>query len=550
MRKFLVTSLCALFAIPLSAQLIKIPVSKTVSNALEHERGPAISGDGRTMVFMREDSRKKEWNLYITRKNGSKWGAPVEIELLNKSTKLNYVGGYALSFDGSELYYSSVKYGGVGNWDIWRADLTGGGNISTPENLAMPVNSDQSDLCPSLSADGNYLFFVRQNGLLKNTELVEGTIMVAERRGNSWGEPEALPSNVTNGQDMAPKILSDGVTLLFSSKRAGGKGGYDLYMTQKVEGKWTDPKPWDFINTEGDDIFTAVDAQARGTIHAFQDDADNATEDLFTVKIPDEYKPNPVMLFVGKIVEEGSKKPLKSIIQAVDMDTKELVYTARPEDDGRFFLPMGGKRKYDFSIQVLDKKHAFFAEVIDLKDQEKFDLRKEIIEVPKLVKGKSFVLKTSDFERGSTELTEDSDRDIKRLLLMLRNNPALNIEIGVHTDEVLKDTIRSDADLTELIIDTTYIEVPDTAKIAITDSLGNVTLVPDTVKPEPIMVLKYTYHNDRTPKQAKAYKELLEMKGVPSERIKVKGYGAKKNIASNNTAEGREENRRIEVKVL
>lgn len=499
---------------------------------------------------MREDYRKSAWYFYITRKNGKDWAVPEEFLTLNKSTKLNYVGGYCLSFDGSEFFYSTVKFGGVGDWDIWSAKLTGGANMTTPGSLGRPLNTEKSELCPSISADGDYMYFIRQNSRIGPTDVASGTIMVSYRKGGSWSDPEALPSNITTGMETAPRILSDGVTLVFASKRAGGKGGHDLYMTRKKGSSWSDPVPYEFLNTAGDDMFVSLDVRGNKAYYEVMSEGEDPKSDIYMVKVPEELQPYPVLLFVGQLVEKGTKKPLKSIIQATDLDTKELVYTARPDELGKFYLPLGGNRKYDFSIQVLDKKHAFFSETIDITDLKRYKVKKEIIEIIPLTKGKSFVLNASDFPRGSLDVDDETDRDIRRLLKMMRDNPTLNIEVGVHTDEVLTDTIRSNADLTELIVDTTYIEVPDTAKIAVTDSLGNVEMVPNPVKPDPIMVLKYTYHNDRTDKQAKAFKEILELKGVPSNRVKTKGYGAKKNIASNSTPEGREENRRIEIKVL
>lgn len=550
MRKLLFTTACLLYTAIVSAQLVKIPLSRKINNALEHERGAAISGDGRTMIFMREDYRKSAWYFFITRKSGRDWTVPEEFLTLNKSTKLNYVGGYCLNFDGTEFFYSTVKFGGVGNWDIWSAKLTGGANMTTPGSLGRPLNSEKSELCPSISADGDYMYFIRQDSRIGPTDVASGTIMMSYRKGNSWSDPEPLPSNITTGQETCPRILADGVTLVYASKKVGGKGGHDLYMTRKSEGKWTDPVPYEFLNTPDDDMFISIDVGGISALYGFKDDAEDAKEDIYMVKIPEELRPYPVLLFVGQVLEQGTKKPLEAIIQATDLDTKELVYTARPDEEGKFYLPLGGNRKYDFSIQILDKKHAFFSETIDIKDLDKYTIKKELVEIIPLTRGKSFVLNASDFPRGSMEVDEDTDRDIRRLLKMMKDNPSLKIEVGVHTDEVLTDTIRSNADLTELIVDTTYIEVPDTAKIAITDSLGNVEMVPDTVKPEPIMVLKYTYHNDRTSKQAKSFKEILELKGVPSQNIVTKGYGAKKNISSNSTPEGREENRRIEIKVL
>ena len=50
--------------------------------------------------------------------------------------------------------------------------------------------------------------------------------------------------------------------------------------------------------------------------------------------------------------------------------------------------------------------------------------------------------------------------------------------------------------------------------------------------------------------RAKAVVNYLEDKGIPTNRLKYKGYGKKRPIASNNTATGRKKNQRVEIKIL
>ncbi len=50
--------------------------------------------------------------------------------------------------------------------------------------------------------------------------------------------------------------------------------------------------------------------------------------------------------------------------------------------------------------------------------------------------------------------------------------------------------------------------------------------------------------------RAKAVVDYLENKGIATDRLKYKGYGKKRPIASNNTAAGRKKNQRVEIKIL
>jgi outer membrane protein OmpA-like peptidoglycan-associated protein len=58
------------------------------------------------------------------------------------------------------------------------------------------------------------------------------------------------------------------------------------------------------------------------------------------------------------------------------------------------------------------------------------------------------------------------------------------------------------------------------------------------------------YNQSLSQKRAEAVKEYLVSKGIAGSRIETTGFGESKPVASNDTAEGRAENRRVELKVL
>jgi outer membrane protein OmpA-like peptidoglycan-associated protein len=58
------------------------------------------------------------------------------------------------------------------------------------------------------------------------------------------------------------------------------------------------------------------------------------------------------------------------------------------------------------------------------------------------------------------------------------------------------------------------------------------------------------YNLDLSEKRGEAVKNALVAKGVGEERVTTKGYGEKYPVASNNTSDGRQQNRRVEVVIL
>ena len=53
-------------------------------------------------------------------------------------------------------------------------------------------------------------------------------------------------------------ISADGKELYFHSKRAGGIGGLDIWVSKNVNGKWTTPENVDAVNSEGDEGWPAL----------------------------------------------------------------------------------------------------------------------------------------------------------------------------------------------------------------------------------------------------------------------------------------------------
>ena len=102
------------------------------------------------------------------------------------------------------------------------------------------------------------------------------------------------------------------------------------------------------------------------------------------------------------------------------------------------------------------------------------------------------------FDTGKAELRPESSPELDRITLTFNENPKLIMEIGGHTDNVGGD--------------------------------------------EPNKKLS----QDR----ADSVREYLIGKGIEPDRVQTKGYGESKPVASNETEEGRQTNRRVEFKIL
>ncbi len=79
--------------------------------------------------------------------------------------------------------------------------------------------------------------------LFKSTNEDKGDIYVSVLEGNKWTEPLKLNSNInTSNWEGSCSITADGKTLYFASERPGGLGGRDIWVSEKVGGDWGEPK--------------------------------------------------------------------------------------------------------------------------------------------------------------------------------------------------------------------------------------------------------------------------------------------------------------------
>ncbi len=95
------------------------------------------------------------------------------------------VGELHITANGQELYFHSARAGGKGQYDIWVSKKENGEWLP-PQNVEA-VNSPDTDGWPSLTQDGNELWFTR-------TYLGTPAIFRSKRSNGEWQEPELIIS--------------------------------------------------------------------------------------------------------------------------------------------------------------------------------------------------------------------------------------------------------------------------------------------------------------------------------------------------------------------
>jgi len=114
---------------------------------------------------------------------------------------------------------------------------------------AKSLNSNYSDECVGIQDDGKYLFTIINNYNASE----RGNVFKSKRRGSTYKRKETIVSAMNSQKyyESSGTIVPTEDLIFFSSNRPDGKGGFDLYIIQKLpNGNWSDPKNIEAVNTE------------------------------------------------------------------------------------------------------------------------------------------------------------------------------------------------------------------------------------------------------------------------------------------------------------
>lgn len=168
---------------------------------------------------------------------------------IERSTKKNQGKGFSES-PNNQLYITSMDNKGF---------------LRIPTLLQSDLSNNYNEGPVAFSNDGEWVVFTRnifENGIRQVPE-AGGTLAmyIAEVDANgTWKNIKALPFNRAGFSAGYPTFSADGKLLYFSSNRAGGFGGWDLYSTFKTANGWSVPQNLGpVVNTPGDEISPNID---------------------------------------------------------------------------------------------------------------------------------------------------------------------------------------------------------------------------------------------------------------------------------------------------
>lgn len=228
-----------------------------------------------------------EENVFETTMYDSVWSIPAIV-----FGDVDDIGAANISDDGNEIYFAGNNWtDGMGSCDIYYVEFKKG-RWSLPKNIKS-INTSNWESQPCVSRDGKELYFVRRDRKLGTSDIY------VSMRGDdgAWLKPNKLDSNInTSGNEMAPFIHHDGVTLYFSSDGHLGMGGYDLFMSRRDNNaQWMKSENLGYpLNTAGDEINIVVSNDATKAYMSALREEGYGAYDIYAFDLDEKFRPDAI----------------------------------------------------------------------------------------------------------------------------------------------------------------------------------------------------------------------------------------------------------------
>jgi hypothetical protein len=180
------------------------------------------------------------------------------------SSVINTAGSEDAAFitpDGNKLYFFFIPDASI-PWETQLHEVVIGiyvsqkldGDWSEPERVHLQDAGEPSiDGCPFVLGNTMWFCSVRKG----NYRVVD--MWTAEFKEGKWTDwKNAGPQFNLKYEVEEPCITADGNEMYFHSQRAGGKGGYDIWVTKKADGKWQEPENVAAVNTPETEVLPFI----------------------------------------------------------------------------------------------------------------------------------------------------------------------------------------------------------------------------------------------------------------------------------------------------
>ncbi|MCB9364803.1 MAG: OmpA family protein [Flavobacteriales bacterium] len=470
-----------------------------------HDAAIALSVDGQTLFIYKSEANNMG-DIYVSQLKGDSWTKPEKLKGdVNKND--SWEGSASLSANGKVLYFASDREGGRGGRDLYKAELQSDGSWGNVQNLGYTINTAYNDDAPFIHPDNQTLYFSSEG----HTSIGGYDIFYSKLdEYGSFGEAVNIGYPINTIDDNRYFVLAaDGKTGYYSGGGEKSIGEQDIFkiITGKV-GKpvlalllgnvyYNDVVTGSFMN-----LYRADNGELEGSFKS-----NSETGKYVMALTPGRYEIE-VELESGEIVRDSLN--LTEITEYIEMYKDFRIYN---DSDLIANNNVSLQKALDDALKGENNK------TIDTLFTDNVGKPKD---VKPLDAGRSFKLENIFYDFDKSTLRDESKKELNHLVAILKENTAIKVEISSHTDA------SRNVEMAKKIFARKGIEYTKEAH----DKMSQ------------------NYNEKLSQRRAQSVVNYLIAKGIPKSRLVAKGYGESKPVATNDTDEGKQQNRRTEFKVL
>jgi outer membrane protein OmpA-like peptidoglycan-associated protein/tetratricopeptide (TPR) repeat protein len=443
--------------VPFAPVLVKNVSSKT------DEYFPMISPDNELMFYTRKRSQAnlgdEMYKNALTVEEFTFSQRPDLTALFNSGEPLkkpfndgrftNY-GSATLSVDNKEMIICACKKEVVYNRDYLNCDLYStkyersgeGGNDfmwSELQSLGPNINTkDGWEAQPSLSADGNTLFFTAARPTTRDNDIFVST----RNADGSWGAARSFDEVNTAGKDKSPFLHQDSETLYFvssSTDERKGVGGLDIFYIREENGKWNKPKNIGYpINSVEDELGLFVSTDGKLAYFSSRVGGD---WNIYSFELYEQARPKSVAILKGELKDESGDPVKDATIEIAYAGSDEVTQVKVNGDDGKYAAVVKLDKPQDVMVTVKKEGHAFDSKLIAKEEfkPEQVVVKGKDLAVKELKVGEAYTINDILYATNSAVLTDKAKFILKGFARFLKENPTITVSIQGHTDDVGDD---------------------------------------------------------------------------------------------------------------
>lgn len=417
----------------------------SVINSKYDEYLPTLTNDGKLLIYT---SDNKGENILISRQKEDKtW---TQSKSIGKAINTAMNEGMAkLTSCGRTLYFSACNWEqGQGGCDIFMASFDYDEAMGY-DVVPVPALSTKSwDSQPSISCDGTTMYFAsNRDGGYGGTDIWMSKL----DHNNQWTVPVNMgPSINSMGDEEAPYIAPDGVTLYFSSDGHAGFGDMDIFRSTFEAGKWsaamnlgrtfnTPFREAGIVISPENDIayFASARPEGKGGL------------DIYYAKLTTEQAPLvDNVLIDGYVFDKNTGEPVSGMVVKIGKGGEKQVIIS--DAAGRFFICLPNKETYSFILEKDDYETYIGADFFQRGDKTPT----QRLEIAMIAKDKAAPIVAENkeipntptprirknlsvyFESGKHELTDVQKEQIRQLFSQYTDKSGLKVKVTGFADDI------------------------------------------------------------------------------------------------------------------